>query len=1120
MTSKGFDPAEEYQSQIPALQLLVAMGYRPLSQDEVVRLRSGRLRNVVLDEVLAEQLLKINRFTHRGKEYAFDLEDAHEAIQRLKPTPERLKGLRATNQDVYNSLVLGTTITKTIEGDSKSYSFRYVDWDEPANNVFHVTAEMAVERTGSTETRRCDIACFVNGIPFVVIENKRPTEDLKKAMGQLIKYQGESNIPQLFHFAQLLVSMNRKDALYATVGTPKRFWQRWRDETPDEVALSSLAARGLKEAEADTLADAIAPAHEAAEGNGTVDELGNELGDLVNKPMGLAEEKLVFSGPMTSAQGFFRKLAAAGEREVTEQDRALHALCRPERLLDVVRRFTVFEGGERKIARHPQYFGIHAALDRVKTHEASGKRKGGVIWHTQGSGKSLTMVMLGRALVLDKEIENPRLIIVTDRDDLDRQIKGTFKSCDMEPVRATTGANLGSLIRAKTPLITTIINKFHRLTKGEDLVDPDPNVFVLVDESHRTQSGDHGGFGQFALRMRRILPNACYIGFTGTPLLKKEKNTLATFGGLIHKYAIDEAIEDELVVPLLYEGRLVEQEVTGGAVDKWFEKISQKLTDAQKADLKKKYSRMDALGQTEQAVRAKAFDISEHYRQHWQGTGFKAQLVAPSKVAAVRFKEILDEIGHVTSEIIISPPDENEGADEVDRASKEKVQAFWDAMMARFNKSEEAYNRDIINAFKSGDDPEILIVVSKLLTGFDAPRNTVLYVCKPLRDHTLLQAIARVNRLYEDEEKGQEKQFGFIIDYEGLLGELDKALTTYSAFEGYDPEDVRGVVEDVREEIRKLPSLHEHLWDHFKTIPNKQDMEQFEQLLADDAKREEFYARLKAFGRCLHISISSDKVLDVLDERTLETMKRDLKHFAELRRSVQVRYQEVVDMKEYEPKIRKLLDDHVTAAPAETIIQPVNINDPDSLNKVIEETGVAAASKADRIASATRRAITEKMEQDPAFYKRFSEMLEQTIRDYRKKRLSEKEYLRNVVEMAQKVARKEHDAGMPASLKGDEDAQAFYGVVNEALGTANSSNGSTLNSEGVADIARAVLGIIKERHIVDVWSNDIACSSIQNAIDDYFFDVVRDEKGVTLAPEQLDDLQQKIMDLARARFPG
>jgi type I restriction enzyme R subunit len=255
--------------------------------------------------------------------------------------------------------------------------------------------------------------------------------------------------------------------------------------------------------------------------------------------------------------------------------------------------------------------------------------------------------------------------------------------------------------------------------------DQDTNLFVLVDESHRSQTGRYGGHGKFAMRMRRILPHACYLGFTGTPLLKKEKNTLATFGGLIHRYAIDEAVADEAVVPLLYEGRMVEQQVSGNVIDSWFEKISEGLTDKQKADLKRKFSRVDALSKTGQAIRAKAFDISEHYRQFWQGTGFKAQLVAPSKAAAIRFKEVLDEIGHVSSEIIISPPDDHEGNEEVDKESKDLVRKFWDAVMAKY-KAESEYNRHIIDAFKGSHSPEILIVVSKLLTGFDAPRNTVL----------------------------------------------------------------------------------------------------------------------------------------------------------------------------------------------------------------------------------------------------------------------------------------------------------------------------------------------------------------------------------------------------------
>jgi type I restriction enzyme R subunit len=1069
-----FDAAEKHQSQIPALQVLVALGFTPLSQAEAVRLRGGRLRNVVLDDVLADQLLKINRFTHRGRDYSFDLEDAHEAIRRLKPTPDRQKGLRGTNQDIYDTLVLGTTITKTIQGDSKSYSFRYVDWEKPSNNAFHVTAEVSVERTASTQTKRCDIVAYVNGIPFLVIENKRPTESLKKAGSQLIGYQNEDNIPQLFHFAQLLLVMNRVDARYATVGTPRQFWQTWRDEEDRDETIDPVANQTLTSAEADA----------------------------------------VFSGDFAFARAHFEALAAEGQRAITAQDRAIHALCRPERLLDLIRRFTVFDGGARKVARHQQFFGIRKAVERVRHFNLDGRRKGGVIWHTQGSGKSLTMVMLGRSLALDKAIPTPRILIVTDRDDLDKQIKDTFKSCELEPVRANSGTHLIDLIRNKAPLVTTIINKFDTAAKAAADVDDDANVFVLVDESHRSQTGRYGGHSQFATKMRRLLPKACYLGFTGTPLLKKEKNTLSTFGGLIHKYAIDEAVADGAVVPLLYEGRFVEQQVNGGVIDKWFEKISEGLTDSQKADLKRKFSRMDALSKTGQAIRAKAFDISEHFRQHWQGTGFKAQLVAPSKAAAVRFKEMLDEIGHVTSEIVISPPDDNEGNEEVDKESKDLVRGFWARMMARY-KSEDEYTRQIIDAFKGSGDPEILIVVSKLLTGFDAPRNTVLYVCKSLREHNLLQAIARVNRLYEDGTT--EKQFGFIIDYEGLLGELDTALTTYSAFEGFDAADLADTVHDVREEIRKLPQLHDQLWDLFKSVKNKKDMEQFEQFLADEAIRQEFYERLKAFSRCLHVSLSSDKLFDVFDEPKIDAMKRDWKQFTELRRSVQLRYQETVDVKEFEPKIQKLLDDHVVAMPAETIIEMVNINDPDALKAVVEETGVTEASRADRIASATRRTITEKMDEDPSFYRSFSELLEETIRDYRAKRISERDYLRNVVDLASKVARKDRGRAVPDAIKGNDDGQAFFGILEGALVTAD---GNPIESNEVATIALKIVDIIKAHHIVDVWSNDIAQNKMRNAIDDYFFDVLRDTRGVALPVEVMDEIELKIMDLARARFPG
>lgn len=1065
-----FNPTEKYQSQIPAIQLLVNLGFTPLSQQQAETLRGGKLRQVLLEEILEKQLLEINQFTVKDKSYPFNIEDAHEAIRKLKPSPEKLKGLRGTNQDIYDLLMLGTTLAKTIDGDSKSYSFRYIDWNHPENNTYHVTAEFSVERTGSTLARRCDIVCFVNGIPFVVIENKAPSIELKKADSQLISYQGEENIPHLFHYAQLLLTMNRAEAKYATVGMPSKFWQSWRDEED------------------------------------TLEDVHTKINNALNEP----QKAAIFSGDFLEARSYFNDFEKEGIRAVSPQDQLIYALCRPTRLLDIVRRFTVFDGGIRKIARHQQYFGIHAALKTITGFDQNGIRQGGVVWHTQGSGKSLTMVMLGRALALVPQISNPRIIIVTDRDDLDKQIKGTFKSCDMYPVGATSGANLFELIENRTPLITTIINKFETATKQKKSGDTDPNIFVLVDESHRSQSGKYGGHGSFALKMRRLLPRACYLGFTGTPLLKQEKNTFNAFGGLIHKYTIDQAVADGAVVPLLYEGRLIAQNVTGSVIDQWFEKISEGLTDEQCTDLKKKFSRISKVSTTEQALQAKVFDVSEHYRKYWQGTGFKAQLVAPSRPAAIRMKEWLDDIGHVTSEVVISPPGDHDGNEEVDAGSKDEIRQFWDQMMKKYG-SEDAYNKTIIDDFKDRDDPEILIVVSKLLTGFDAPRNSVLYICKPLKEHNLLQAIARVNRLCE--EKGQEKQFGIIIDYEGLLGELDKALTTYSSFSDFDEGDLVGALVDIREEIRKLPQLYDQVWDLFKEVPNKKDMEALEQFLADISIRESFYEHLKVFGRCLHISLSSEKSLDVFDTKTIDKFKSELKHFYILKRRVQVRYQEIVDIRDYESRIQKLLDNNVIAEPAKTIIDPVNINDPDALERVLEEQHISLASKADRIASATKRTITENMAKDPAFYKRFSELLEETISEYRARRISEKDYLNKAKEIAQSVAKKEHGKDFPDSISGQDMAIAFYGVLFPVLQPLTTDSHA---DEIVAKIAVQIIEIVKRYHIVNMWANLAAINTLKGAIDDYFFDEVSSE--IDIPVEILDPLEESLINLAKEWF--
>ncbi len=467
---------------------------------------------------------------------------------------------------------------------------------------------------------------------------------------------------------------------------------------------------------------------------------------------------------------YFEKIGQSIQT-VTEQDKYLYCLCRPERLSDLSFNFIVFDAGIKKIARYQQFFAIKKTMERVKVLD-HGKRKGGVIWHTQGSGKSLTVVMLAQALALEKSIRNPKIVIVTDRVDLDDQIYGTFKKCQTPVLQANTGKNLVDLLKSKSDaVITTIINKFETAVKQQKKPFESPNIFVLIDEGHRTQ------YGVFNVNIEKVFPNACFVAFTGTPLRKREKNTAKKFGGLIDKYTVDQAVKDKAVVPLLYEGRHAIQQVNEAPIDTYFQMVSEPLNKYQRADLKKKFSRADQLNVAEQKIYCIAWDISFHYRENWQGREplFKGQLVCPGKAAAIKYKKYLDEIGIVSSEVVISPPDMREGEDSAYEKVDDTVKRFWDRMLQEHGNAKN-YEKNIITRFKYSEEPEIIIVVDKLLTGFDAPNNIVLYITRSLREHTLLQAIARVNRV------APGKDYGFIIDYYGVLQELDEAIKTYSSF--------------------------------------------------------------------------------------------------------------------------------------------------------------------------------------------------------------------------------------------------------------------------------------------------------------------------------------------------
>ena len=555
---------EEISSQIPALHLLLALGYRYLTPAEALSLRGGSERQVVLTAVVEDRLRAMNRIRFKGQVEPFSDSNLKEALRRLiaDAGPE---GLLTVNERLYELLTLGTSLPQTVLGDTKSHTLHYIDWQHPENNVYHVTDEFAVERSGSHTTRRPDLVCFVNGIPLVVIECKRPDlqtgsgeKAVTQAITQMIRNQKADEIPSLFHYSQLLLALSQNDARYATTHTPSKFWAVWQEEGhPLEATLLPLVNQPLTP---------TAKAH------------------LYNHREHAAE-----------IRHHFDKL---GQRLPTAQDQAIYSLLHPARLLELVYQFIVFDSGVKKIARYQQYFAIRETISRVAHLNVQGERTGGVIWHTTGSGKSITMVLLAKALALHPNITNPRVIIVTDRIDLDDQIWRTFNACGKKTVKAGSGAELVQLVQAnQADIITTVINKFETVAKERVRLD-DPNIFVLVDESHRSQ------YGSIQAKMRQVFRKACYIGFTGTPLVKKDKQTTVDkFGRFIHTYSMRRAVEDGAVVPLLYEGRLVPQEVDQAAIDKWFERVTRSLTPEQQTDLKRKFSRGEEINRTEQRLR-------------------------------------------------------------------------------------------------------------------------------------------------------------------------------------------------------------------------------------------------------------------------------------------------------------------------------------------------------------------------------------------------------------------------------------------------------------------------------------------------------------------------------------
>ena len=1061
---------EKIISQIPALQLLINMGYQYLSPEEALAMRGNKYSNVLLEPILKAQLAKINRIHYRGKDYAFSDENIHAAVAALKELPTQ-EGFMAVSQQVYDLLTLGKSFEQTIGGSKKSYSFRYIDWEVPENNVFHVSEEFQVTRTTRNDYYRPDIVLFINGIPIVVIECKSNVikNPITEAISQHLRNQKDDGIRELYQYSQLLLALSVNEARYATTATPLKYWQVWRE------------LFGSQEAQAQVI---------------------EQLKELKNRSLPGKEQEALFAKHNKETQDFFHQRAQE-EVLLVEQDLLLYYLCRKDRLLRLMQYYTIFDNYIKKIARYQQFFAVEDTLARVK-HIENGKRTGGVIWHTQGSGKSLTMVMLAQLLATDKSIKHPKLLLVTDRTDLDKQISETFKKCNLPVVKASTGTNLTELLREHTDrVITTTIHKFETVVNQLKKALTSSEIFVLIDEAHRTQ------YGRLGVKMQQVFPKACFIAFTGTPLMKKEKNTAAKFGGIIGTpYTITDAVADGAIVPILYEGRHNLFDLNEKPLDTYFERVSEPLTDYGKAHLKRKANSIAQLNRADQIIQARAWDIAEHFKNNVQNEGFKAMLVTPSKTAAIDYRDYLIKECKLNCEVLISAPDTRENNEDSFVENDYKVGSFYKAMMDIYG-SPQKYEDNLINRFKESEEPELLIVVDKLLTGFDAPIVKVMYLTRSLKEHTLLQAIARVNRVKEG------KDYGLIVDYYGNLENLDKAIEMYGSWEDFEVGDLKDTVTNAAKEIEKLPQLHSQLWDIFKTVKNKYDTEAYAELLSDKEKRETFYERLSLFARMLKLALSLVSFDTEENAPTIERYQKDLKFFLALRTDVARRYFDTIDYTEYEKQIQKLIDKHIiTDGDFLQITEKIDLFDKEERDKALEQL-TGHASKADHIASRTVKAISIKMDEDPIFYQKLSTLIRQTIEAYRQKRIDELEYFNRVRDYENQFF-EGAQSDLPEALIGNKKATAFYNLLGEHLKTLDPLPHTAQKVKWALQLDLLINHIIYEEGtpIVDWQQNSLLVNEIAQTIDDYFYQL-KQQQGVEIPFDIVDTIIEEIVKVSK-----
>ena len=708
-------------------------------------------------------------------------------------------------------------------------------------------------------------------------------------------------------------------------------------------------------------------------------------------------------------------------------DRYLAQLCEKRRLLEIIHDFVVFDAGVKKLCRHNQYFGVLAAQERVR------RREGGIIWHTQGSGKSLTMVWLARWI--REHVPDARVLIITDRMELDEQIEKVFKGVDEDIYRTKSGKDLINRLNATTPLLMcSLVHKFAGKEEGDitgfieevkSSVPPDfkakGDIYVFVDECHRTQSGD------LHEAMKQLLPNAMFIGFTGTPLLKTDKQkSIEVFGTYIHTYRFDEAVKDGVVLDLRYEARDIEQYITSQSrIDQWFEAKTRGLNDVALAQLKQKWGTMRKVLSSQSRLEMIVDDIllDMETRDRLQSGRGNAMLVSGSIYQACKFYELFTAQGFDRCAIVTSykPSPADIKGEETGEGLTEKLRQYDIYNKMLDGKDPEEFEKGVKKKFvEEPGQMKLLIVVDKLLTGFDAPSATYLYIDKQMRDHGLFQAICRVNRL-----DGDDKEYGYVVDYKDLFKSLERSIHDYTseALDGYDREDVEGLLSDRLAKARdRLEAAREVIKALCEAVEPPKDTAAYlryfcakdttdkHALKENEPKRIALYKSTASLIRAF-ANIASELPEAGYNQQQIEQIKGEVDYYEKVRTEVKLASGDYIDLKVYEPAMRHLIDTYIRAEESKKISAFDNIplirllveRGVDGLKNLPEGIVASREAMAETIENNLRRVIIEEMPINPNYYERMSELLDTLIQERQHQAREYEQYLAGIIELARQV---------------------------------------------------------------------------------------------------------------------